>query len=244
MPSKMRQLQELLQALEQRSRAAEVVSTNTPLDRLLPGGGLRRGTLIEWLEAEPGSGAACLALAAAQAICGSAGRLVVLDRDQSFYPPAAASRFSMQHLIVVRPANDRDESWALDQALRCAGVAAVLAWPRRLAGHTFRRLQLAAEQGGGVGLLIRPAAARQEPSWAQVRLLVAGRGVGERAGPVDAGSAEWRLSVELLRGRGRWDRRAIELEIDQQTGEVRDAHRGPLAAQLACATLAAHQARA
>ena len=33
-------------------------------------------------------------------------------------------------------------------------------------------MQLAVEQGGGLGLLVRPEAVRGEPSWAETRLLV------------------------------------------------------------------------
>jgi len=43
---------------------------------------------------------------------------------------------------------------------------------QRLSWLEARRLQLAAEQGGGLGLLIRPEAVRHQPSWADVRLLV------------------------------------------------------------------------
>src|SRR3954462_2357336 len=51
------------------------------IDRLLPGGGLRQGMLIEWLNSSnipAGSGAATLGLLGAREACGEGGALVVI----------------------------------------------------------------------------------------------------------------------------------------------------------------------
>jgi protein ImuA len=178
-----------------------------------------------------GSGAATLAfLAAGEALRrsearASPGAVVVLDPWGEFYPPAAV-RWGLDpaRLIVVHPGNRADYQWAFDQALRCSCVAAAIAWPdavRRqqpqqgsssrkgagVNGHTFRRWQLAAEGGGGLGLMIRPLCARHEPSWADVRMLVE---------PLPAAAphgAARRLRVTLLRCRGGMQERVVELEI-------------------------------
>src|SRR6185369_12921445 len=55
------------------------------LDRLLPGGGLKRGTLVEYLSGSAGGvagggGAATLSLAAAREACGEGRALVVVER--------------------------------------------------------------------------------------------------------------------------------------------------------------------
>ena len=99
--------------------------------------------------------------------------LVVIDRPQTFYPPAAAAwGIDLERLIVVHPQNARDELWAAVQALRSPVVAAMWASIDRLDSRAFRRLQLAAEAGRTLGVLVRPAAARGQPSWADVRLEV------------------------------------------------------------------------
>ena len=118
----------LIEALRQqiahweRPRAPQealVSSGAKALDQLLPGGGFHRGTLVEWLAAGEGCGAASLALLAAREACRDAGALVVLDRTGEFYPPAAAGLgIEPQGLMVVRAANEADHAWALDQALR------------------------------------------------------------------------------------------------------------------------------
>jgi protein ImuA len=188
------------------------------LDQLLPDHGFHRGTLVEWLAAESGGGAETLALAAARSFCREGGVLVVLDSARELYPPAIARLgIDLEQLIVVQALNPADNLWALDQSLRCLAVAAVLAWPARLDGHTFRRLQLAAEEGGGLGLFVRPPAAEHEPSWADVRL---------RVEPLPGeGSSGRRLRIHLLRSRGGADGRQIDVEIDDETNTLRLAPR-------------------
>jgi len=204
---------------------APIPSGCGPLDRLLPERGFRRGTLTEWLADGAGSGVETLALGAAAAACRDGRALVVLDRRGEFYPPAAARLgIELQNLIVVYAAGKADHAWALDQALRCPGVAAVLAWPEELDGRSFRRLQLAVEESDGLGLLIRPSAARHEPSWADVRLLV------EPLPAVPEGNGRRQLRIHLLRCRGGIDGRSVDVEIDDETRTVH------LAPRLAAAT--------
>jgi len=155
----------------------ETVSTGfRPLDRLLPAGGARRGSLIEWLAADDASGAVALACAVACRLAGSrttgdepvssAATILVVDRGGRFHPPAVlpwleqagsgtGSGRGRPRLVVARPSTFEDELWAIDQALRCPGVAAVLAWPGRVHPTAMRRWQLAARTGGAVGLLVR-----------------------------------------------------------------------------------------
>src|SRR6266404_1175180 len=70
-----------------------------------------------------GGGAATLALTIACRACHEAGALVVVDRPRMFYPPAAAGlAIDWKWFVIIRPRNDRDEAWALDQVLRSPGV--------------------------------------------------------------------------------------------------------------------------
>jgi len=149
------------------------------LDQLLPAGGVRRGSLIEWLAADDAAGAVALACAVAcrlaaprtarhapggeLAAANAAATILVVDRGGRFHPPAvlpwldAAGRgaAARPQLVVARPSTDDDELWTIDQSLRCPGVAAVLAWPGRVHATAMRRWQLAARSGGAVGLLVR-----------------------------------------------------------------------------------------
>ncbi len=181
------------------------------LDRVLPERGFRRGTLVEWLSAGQASGAETLALVTAREACGKSGVLVVFDRARQFYPPAAV-RLGIDpgDLIVVQAANRADSTWAIDQTLRCPGVGVVLAWPDGLEGHDFRRFQLAVEEGGGLGLLVRPQSVGHEPSWAEVRLLV-------EPLPGPASGRARRVRIRVLRCRGGTEGKTVEVEINDET---------------------------
>jgi hypothetical protein len=225
-PLELPQRHALVQALAEQMRQCETARRRSPqatistgyaaLDRLLPGGGLHCGTLTEWLPRDGGA-ATTLALAVARNACGERGTLVVIDRRRTFYPLAAAAcGLDLSRLLLVRPQNDRDETWAIDQALRSGGASAVLAWPDKLDDHLFRRLQLAAEAGDTLGLFVRPARAIAEPSWAEVRWLVEPL----PSLPSRAGGASRRVQLTLLRAPGRAAITAQRLALNLETGEV------------------------
>ena len=122
---------------EARRRGSEgtVSSGCGPLDELLPEGGLRRGTLAEWLAAGEGTGSGTLALLAAREACRDGGTLVVLDGRGEFYPPAAVRLgIALEQLMVVHAGDAADNLWALDQALAMSGRGGRVG----LAGETRR----------------------------------------------------------------------------------------------------------
>jgi hypothetical protein len=129
----------------------------------------------------------------------------VVDRSGWFHPPAmlpwleepcaGVGATGRGRLVVARPSRDDDEIWVIEQSLRCAGVAAVVAWPRPVPRRglqqwttALRRWQLAARSGGGVGLFVRPEAA------VHVRAGGAWCGGGRAAEPAE-------IAIDLVRGR-------------------------------------------
>ena len=225
-----RELSRQVQHLERSARQPElndapttIVSTGiAAVDDFFPEGGLRRGLLIEWLIDGEGTGACRLMFQLVsrffQAI--AAGAVVVIDRQREFYPPAmAAAGVDVDRAVLVRPQKQADALWALEQSLRSAGVTVTVCRINRLIDRAFRRLQLAAETGQGLGMLLRPAEARAQPSWADVRFLV--RPLAACASFEE--SSGQRLSVELLHRRGGAGGGVVELELCDETGLVRAA---------------------
>ena len=222
----------------------KVIATGIePLDGLLPAGGWERGTLIEWLADNEGCGAGTLAVISLRPLLSDGGTLVVIDVERDFYPPAAARLgIDLERMIVVRPETSKEALWAAEQSLSCRGVTALLCWFDALDDRAFRRLQLAAERGGGVGMLIRPATVRSQPTWADVRLLVRPWSVGAKVEgrklKVESQSdhslqlstlnsqlstsviAEWRFHLELLRCRKGTSGGAVNVELHHETGLV------------------------
>ena len=219
----------------QRWQGQSVISTGSKqLDQLLPSGGLIRGTLVEWIiGADRSSGAGVLALRAAREAARDGGYVIVFDRHQCFFPPAAAAwGLDLKRLVVIRASSVRDELWALDQALRCRAVAAVWGCLEELDWRWFRRLQLSAEQGGTLGLLLRPARVRGQPSWSDVQWQVAPAGQktkfpqqSQHELPWQRQCSLWQLSVTLNRCRGGAVGRTVQVTMGEQ---YRDDSTNPL----------------
>jgi protein ImuA len=143
------------------------------LDETLPLQGVRAGSLIEWLNADGTHSSVALSLRVGREVVGTKHRAIFIDHRQVLHPLALASLgFDLTRVVIVRPATEREALWACEESLRCCGVRLVWASLDRLSSNSFRRLQLAAESSGCIGFLSRPAKARSQPSWADVRFQV------------------------------------------------------------------------
>ncbi|MFC7738104.1 ImuA family protein [Roseomonas sp. GCM10028921] len=164
------------------------------MDRDLPGGGLPRAALHEILSDGAGAAAGFAALLMAR----SGSTVFWIARDPDPWPPGLAG-FGLppSRLVVAQPSNHQDALWATEEALRCPAVSAVLLMTERPDATAMRRLQLAAETGGGIGLLLRASEEEEGPSLATTRWRVTGRAGGSMH---DLGDPQWTL--ELLRCRG------------------------------------------
>jgi hypothetical protein len=238
-----RDLKERLRLMERSQRGAkETVLATEAASSWFFSRPLEWGTLIEWLGAGDGGGAATLALTVAASVLRTEGALVVIDSRREFYPPAAAALgVPLERCVIVRPGSSGDALWALEQSLRSGAAAVVLAWVGALRDAAFRRLQLAAETGGSLGFLLRPTGCRAEPSWAQMRLLVDAGGKVERASGSDG--QDWHpdprgncWQVEVLHCRGGVGGEVVEVELSDEAGHVH------LAARLGHSALPADEA--
>ena len=195
------------------------ISSGCPdLDACLPEGGYAPGTIVEWLEPMPGSGGLYLAIAAARHAIADGKYLVVVDPQQRFYPPAARSMgIPIERLVVLRPTNEADSLWSIDQALRCSAVGAVIAHLDHLSELQARRFQLAAEQGRALGCWLRPWKAQRAPSWAEIQWRVE-----PEYGSDDSNSNRnvRYLELQSLRMRGGAIGKRWMLAIDTQSGRI------------------------
>jgi len=141
------------------------------LDDSLAGGGWPLGALIELLCDTSGIGELQL-LRPALVRLARAGRCIVwVAAPYLPYAPALARQgLPLERLLMIRCTRPQESLWATEQALRCPAVGAVLGWSTHIVDRSLRRLQLAAEAGGSLGILHRPAVAADEPSPAALRL--------------------------------------------------------------------------
>jgi cell division inhibitor SulA/protein ImuA len=149
------------------------------LDRHLPGGGWPRNALTEILIGQYGIGElrllmpalACLSHEDPAQDYGEPGWIAWVAPPFQPYPPALQQwGIELSRMLIVRPRDDSEVLWSAEQALASGTCAAVLLWPRSLDDQASRRLQLAAEKGESWAIAFRPAAARNEPSAAALRI--------------------------------------------------------------------------
>ena len=121
--------------------------------------------------------------------------VIWFDPHGTLYPPAlAAAGVPLDRLFVLRVRPSEVAAVAVD-CLRCPGVAAVVApLPAMLSRVEARRLQLAAEHGGGVGIVLRETGRGSDIYAAATRWHIT-------AAPGDRQKQRW--AVRLLHGRAR-----------------------------------------
>lgn len=168
-------------------------SGHAALDAQLPGGGWPVGALCEILQPQAGQGEWRLLLPALRSLTQAV--VLVAPPYVPFGPGLAAQGLSVQQLLWVHAQALAERLWAAEQALRCAGVGAVLLWLGPVRSDHLRRLHLAAQAHAKLLWVMRPVAALDESSPAVLRLVVSAGGAGP-AGTEDA------LAVQVQKRRG------------------------------------------
>ena len=127
------------------------------IDRRLPGGGLALGALHE--VAGGGNGAidgAAAALFTAGIAARTRGRVLwCLVRQDLFAPAIGQAGLSPDRVIYVEASDEKSVLACFEEGLRHGGLGAVVAEVARLSMTASRRLQLAAEGSGVLGIAIR-----------------------------------------------------------------------------------------
>lgn len=185
--------------------------------------GMARAALHEVLATEPGCGAAFAAMMLGR----TAGTVLWIGSAraewQAWPPGLAAWGLTPARLVLLRAERWRDALWAMEEALRCPAVGGALlvpgqgeSWAERapLDLTATRRLQLAAEAGGGLGLILRADAPElQGQTAAHTRW---------RVSPAEglAGEDEPYWQLELLRMRGGRPRDAVTVAWQAASGRL------------------------
>ena len=135
-------------------------------------------------------------------------------RSEGMLCPTALSDLGipLERLIVLRPKDATQERWAIAECLRCKGVSITVAAVSRLSRVQARQFQLAAERGGGMGLLLRKVGKESACYAAATRWLVS-------PAPGDQATQRWKL--ELVHGHGGQVGQGVFLEVDRESGHVR-----------------------
>ncbi len=177
-------------------RAAHVFDTGYPaLDDLLPTGGWPRRAVIEIVVAAWGSGELQPFLPLMTRLTAAGSRVaLVAPPFQPYAPALVQAGVTLAKLLVVAPGQEpeeadtgavverreRDAWWAAEKLLCQGDAALVLLWPGQRAtfrAQRVRRLQLAADRAGGIGVILGLGPAVDSPVGLRLR-------VARRAGAV------------------------------------------------------------
>lgn len=84
------------------------------------------------------------------------GAVVWVSASKHIFPPAL-SYFGIRpdHFIFVVLPNEKERLWAIEEALKCTAIQAVIGESRSISFNISRRYQLAVERSGVTGFMIR-----------------------------------------------------------------------------------------
>jgi len=140
-----------------------------PVEEAFPNGVFPTGAMHEFLAANQEEAAARSGFTAAVVgkLMQDCGVCVWIGRKMEVFPPALAQYgIGPERVIFITPSSEAQVIWAMEEALKCEGLAAVIGHVRDIDLTTSRRLQLAVEQSRVTGFILH------EPS-RQVALVAA-----------------------------------------------------------------------
>jgi hypothetical protein len=167
------------------------------LDRELPEGGWPHNGIFELLLPQDGQGELPL-LAPALAQLSQQNRWLawVAPPWLPYAPALARHGIRLEQVLLIRPTQLRDCLWAMEQCLSSGACAAVLGWPTSLQPQHIKRLQLAAQHGQCMGVLMRDRRHSQSPSPAPLRI--------ELDTQTQHSNGQMQCNLRLIKRRGRW----------------------------------------
>jgi protein ImuA len=224
---------QILRIERPQARLAGALATGcAEIDDVLPEGGLAKAAVHELTGSAAGGFAAMLAGRSEKPVlwCVADGAAAEL-----YGPGLAAFGVAAERLVIARCRSADDMLWAMEEGLREPALGLVIGEPsQRVSLTASRRLQLAAEAGGGLGIILCRGHADSNSAGALAPSAVASRWQVDSApalsslgplGPLGHGAAA-RWQLRLLRCRGgdinfwgvEWDDAAHTLALAADAG--------------------------
>lgn len=129
-----------------------------PIETAFPNNIFPTGTIHEFLNAIPEHAAACGGFIAGllKALMLHGGACLWISTRRTLFPPALkAFGIEPDRIIFIDLNRERDVLWAMEEALKCEGLAAVIAEVQQVSLTQSRRLQLTVESSRVTGLILR-----------------------------------------------------------------------------------------
>ncbi|MBO9728965.1 MAG: Error-prone repair protein ImuA [Chitinophaga sp.] len=148
----------LLQGLKPTLNSAAVDVGLGPIKNAFPNHSFPTGAVHEFISTAAEDAAATTGFISGLTGCLMAGGGICLwvSTSRTIFPPALMSfGITPDQVIFVDLQRDKDALWAIEEALKCEGLAAVIGEIRELSFTNSRRLQLAVEQSRVTGFIHR-----------------------------------------------------------------------------------------
>lgn len=129
-----------------------------PIKSAFPNGSFPLGAVHEFLSPRKEDAASTCGFIAGllAALMGNKGATLWISSSRTLFPPALKSfGLSPDRFIFIDLKKEKDVLWAMDEALKCRALSAVIGEMRDLDFITSRRLQLAVEQSEVIGFILR-----------------------------------------------------------------------------------------
>jgi len=129
-----------------------------PVESAFPNGVFPAGAIHEFLSEMPEHAAASGGFIAGllKALMQNGGACLWISMSRTLFPPALkAFGVEPDRVIFIDLHREKDVLWAMEEALKCEGLAAVVAEMREISFTQSRRLQLAVEQSRVTGFILR-----------------------------------------------------------------------------------------
>jgi protein ImuA len=123
-----------------------------------PNGVFPKGAVHEFINAEPEHAAASGGFIAGllKSLMIHHGACLWISASRTIFPPALRSfEVEPERMIFVDLKKEKDVLWATEEALKCDGLAAVIAEVKEISFMQSRRLQLAVEKSKVTGFILR-----------------------------------------------------------------------------------------
>ncbi|PWK66340.1 protein ImuA [Mucilaginibacter oryzae] len=131
-----------------------------PVEAAFPNGVFPTGAIHELLTEDISQAAASGGFVAAllSVLMRRGGACLWIGMAQTVFPPALKTFGVEPHRVIfVNVLHEKDVLWAMEEALKCTGLAAVIAEVRSMDFKQSRRLQLAVEQSRVTGFILLDA---------------------------------------------------------------------------------------
>ena len=129
-----------------------------PINNAFPNGTFPLGAVHEFLSVRAEDTAATSGFVAGllSSLIGSSGMALWISSSRKLFPPALRN-FGLEpdRFIFIDLQKEKDVIWAMDEALKCGALSAVVGEVREISFNASRRLQLAVERSQVTGFILR-----------------------------------------------------------------------------------------